>query len=219
MTNKREWYRKTTWEVSDQEDFFLKLKRCKSDSVRVTKLRIQAFHLAENAELIPHSISILKYSISMFPNSHEFLLAHTMLAHNLVLTGRIEEAISVYKQGIDYRKRPECSEETILPIEFAMFVVNERLTSLFELAAITLTEYLSRRPLLFPIDKFQINGALAIFSAAKGRIAEAETFARIAIDAANLQHSGLQNHPELGLVRDPGSDFYNKVQSLLPCQN
>jgi len=210
------WYRKKKWDTDDQADFFLKLKRCKTDFDKVQNLRIQAVELSYAPELIHHSISLLRYSIANFPNSREFLLAHTILARYLALTGQIDAAISTYLTGIDYKTLPECVEETTLPIEFAAFVVSEELMTLFDVAEKTVKEYLDRGGrLLLPIDHFHINGALAIFSAARGNMLEAEGYAKQALDAANQKHSGLNNHPKLGLVNQKESAFYKRVISLL----
>lgn len=215
MAKKSVWYRKQTWTVEDEADFFRKLAKCKSDQERVTNLRIQSAHLSEIPELRPKSIELLKYSISRFPNSDEYLLSITMLARNLALIGDLHEAISFYQRGIEYKNISKSREETVLPIDFALFVIKEDLSNFFELAELTLGEYLKRSPFLLPVDQFHIYGAFALFAAHGGRPSDAQKFAREAFHYAEMKHSGLQNHPRLGVECVKKSSFSEKVASLL----
>jgi hypothetical protein len=67
---------------------------------------------------------------------------------------------------------------------------------------------------LFPINKYEADGAMAIMLADRGKMKEARKFAKSALLAANKTTSGMRNHPTLGLAGNIDPKFHHQIEKI-----
>jgi len=205
----KEWFRKTTWTESDQQDFFKRLGRARA-SGRAQYLRIQAGHL-EGAELLLQALELLDLLLRDYPDDLELAMAHLQKAHCLTKLGKEGEAIKAY-QAVIQRETEFPKTITDAWLDFGWFVVSRKLRNLYTEVLKVLS--LPGRRLMFPIDHYRSHGIRAIIEEEKGNQMVAREFAIKAIAAANTKHSEFHYHKDVGLVSVSDSDVHAQLVRL-----
>ncbi len=194
MSN-RDWFRKTTWTKVDGDDFESRLRRARRDN-RAEYLRIQAGHLAES-RLYSEAIELLDRMICEYPERTQLAPAQSQRGQCFDAMDEPQRAADAFLAALD-EERTFPNVQTRASFEFPVLVAERGLTAYFARAL----EVLDRDSAIpvFPIDRYQIAAARALISAQSGDLDTARDLARIALDVADVKHSGLRYHRALGLV-------------------
>lgn len=211
---KQEWFRKESWSLEDESDFFAHLKRARTSYNKAQYLNIQAVTLnsMKDLNLAAAAITLAQKCIDDFPEERsQTAHSYCIIGESYEQLGKIEDAVSAYLKCIEtQRKFPNFL--TNAPTKFAMLVVRHKLIEQYASAAEILNEY--KRFNYFPFELFQHWGCLAIIADQSGYENDAKLFAGLALDAAHQLHSGFAHHPDLGLVADRSSDFYKQLEEI-----
>ena len=202
-----DWFHKTTWSDSDEQDFFARLKRSRSSYHKAQYLRIQAHALAQtNKEsLVLASLELLRRIFEEFPEPSQLTAAHLQAARCYELLGKTELALYHFRLSLLAKsKYPNSDSGTAL--EYAWFIVVHNLTEHFGAAI----NALQSARLDFPVQIFQAS-AVRAFIAHENGDRDAQRFAIEALEAAALNKSQFRNHSALGLV---GEKYRSQVERL-----
>lgn len=196
-----DWYRRKTWTITDEEEFFTKLGRARKDG-RAQYLKIQAIELyyTKNKDLLKVAVVLLNKMLTEYPddNFNKGSALHT-LGDIYKELGNVNRALDYYKEALDF--------ETIYPnvktqayLDYAELIVKTKETLLFQEVENILLERLAR--LLFPIEKYKVNSILSIINKRNGKLDKATFYAELAEKNANAETSGLRYHKNLGVVTE-----------------
>ena len=204
-----DWFRKKTWTKSDQDDFFLHLKRAKDPS-KAQYIRIQAVTLQKVDPTA--SLKLLQELIANYPDSRELAQVYCQLAECYISLGQSKEAIDAFMSSFQAeRSLPNFKTQAYL--KFGLFIVKNELKDLYPPAIKILNEFGTH--LLFPKDKYQFNTIKAIVSYEDGVIDQAKQYAQHALEAAAQTHSGLRYHPTVGVVSQQDGFLEQKLKQIL----
>jgi len=196
-----EWYRRKSWNKTDEEEFLSKLGRARKDG-RAQYLKIQAIELVETKDiaLLEVAETLLNKMLTEYPedNFNKASALHT-LGDIYKLKKDYKRAIEYYKQALDFEKiYPNVRTQAYL--NYSELIVKTGNFELFgEVESLLLERYAGS---LFPIVKYKLNSILSIFNKYKGRQDEAKRFAEIAEQFATAETSGLRYHKYLGVVTE-----------------
>jgi hypothetical protein len=193
------WFRKSTWSAEAQADFASHLSRSRGPTRRAQYLRIQARHLADvgTLSLCEAALDLLDQLLREYPEVTELSAAHELRAECLARLGQGEEALCAYKAALEAERQfPYASGLAYLG--FVELVLTLNRADLFSEALSILAEFGGHE--LLPIHVHRFGSALALLYDSIGEGRKAGRFARLAIAAASQTKSGLQYHPDLGLV-------------------
>src|SRR6516162_1213440 len=95
-----EWFRKTAWGAQEREDFYRRLKRARPDN-QAQYMRIQAGHLAGNADTLSAALVLLDEMLEHHPDSLEVAIALDQKAECLEALGDVDGAIESYCRSIE----------------------------------------------------------------------------------------------------------------------
>lgn len=205
-----EWFRRTRWSEVDRDEFNARVKRCRGSKAQY--LRIQAFHLAE-AGNDQASIELLDRLFVDVPDQTQLAAAHLQKAECLARLGQDEPAVEEFRAALQ-TERAFPNSRTSAWLEFGCFVVERRLTALYEEVEGVLDEFSAHWTLPLPIELYHYFAVRAHLVDAKGLTAEACDFARRALTEAAKEQSGLRYHPKLGLIGDADRRFTRKLKAL-----
>lgn len=208
------WFRRTTWTTSDQEQFYARLNRSRAAN-RAQYLRIQAGHLgaAGAPECFWAALGLLDKVLVEHPDDIELAQVYLQQADCWLGLGNVENAVGCYRKALQRERRfPKLKTDAFLG--FGWMVVEGELTDLYEEAAAVLKEF--RRPddLLFPIDKYRFNAILALIDEDRGDYESAKNHAEVALEAAKQRVSGFRYHPKLGLVSGTPTKIQLRLERL-----
>jgi tetratricopeptide (TPR) repeat protein len=195
-----DWYRKKSWSLEDESDFFARLKRARKD-IQAQYLKIQGIELAttDNPKLWTVAESLLIKVLSDYPDDrfNRSSSLHT-LGEIEEKRGHTEKAMTWYKQALAFEATYP-SVKTQADIDFAVLAAKSGSSS--EYAYIK--ELFEHRidTIVFPIEKYKINSVLAIIAHTTGDQSKAKAYADRAEEGANALTSGLSFHKDLGLVK------------------
>jgi tetratricopeptide (TPR) repeat protein len=210
-----DWFRKTTWSEADQADFFVRLKRCRTAYSKAQYLRIQAGHLegVGSHELLKSSLELLDKMVAEFPEQTQLASAYNQKASCLAKLGDIDNAIANYRRALEVeREFPRAKTNAF--IDFGKLVAENKLAHLFDEALVALEAEINSRGMHFPSDIFYAFGIRSIIAAHRGQTEKAKESAKVALEAAAKDHSGLRYHPTAGLVGDKETTFYKSVAAI-----
>jgi tetratricopeptide (TPR) repeat protein len=207
-----EWFRRATWTDADREDFNARLKRSRGASSKAQYLRIQALHLAE-ADHREGAIELLDRLLAEFPDSIDIAQAHAQKAESLAKLGQTEAAIEEYRAALQ-RERDFPNVQTNAWLDFGWFVVEKRLTHLYDGITKVLEEFRDDDELSFPAIEYRYAAIQALIADARGEKSQARKFAETALAEAAKCHSGLRSHPTVGLVGSERKTFEKRLRAL-----
>ena len=194
-----DWYRRTTWSVDDQTDFFARLKR--SRTRKTEYLRLQALALAETRqpELVGAALELLDLALSDQPDTFHLSMLHLQRAECLVALDRAPEAVLAFRASLQARRElPNVINMAYL--EFAWMIARLRMKGHYGEVAATFREFAQQSDLVFPINAFRYFGALALIAADQGDLHSARRWAANAVASASEQRGPFARHPTFGLV-------------------
>jgi len=204
-----DWYRRTTWNSREEEAFFDRLKRSRSQYNKAQYLRIQASYL--KSKYPEESLKLLDILIEELPEPSELAQAFLQKAHCLISVSRFDEATpwfrKVLKQESNY---PKALTQGYL--DFPTYVVAHNLKDLFQEVKRILLANKSR--LMFPVDYYQYHTALAIIEWENGNTDDAKKHALYALEAASEKQSGFRYHPQVGLVENQDKKMQSKLKEI-----
>ena len=199
------WFRNSTWTPSVATHFEEKLRRARR---KEQYLRIQACCLKYSH---PEVALVLLERFFQLPDQWDQAQAHVDRAGALVTLGRIEEAVVSYESALA-RESAFPNLKTSAYVAFPALVVERSLSHHYERALAVLRAH-SDRP-FFQSERFLWHAAHALILASRNCRGEAHEHARLALDAASKQHSGLRYHPTVGLVGKAHNDMLSRLESL-----
>jgi tetratricopeptide (TPR) repeat protein len=195
-----EWYRRTSWTEQDRTDFYNRLKLSRNQFQKAQCARIQAHYLGKvDAEA---ALTLLDQVIDEWPEPSQLAQAYFQKAECFIRLGRKREALKAFFESFEEQRiRPNWQTNAFL--DFGLFVIKNRMTSLYDKAEQVLDEFWS--PVLLPIHRYKLHAIRAVTMAYRRDRDGARFHANCALDIAALEHSGLHYHPEQGLVgrQDP----------------
>ncbi|MCM2311271.1 MAG: hypothetical protein NDI84_07700 [Steroidobacteraceae bacterium] len=200
-----DWFRNKTWNDEIAALFEQRLKRSRKADQH---LRIQADALAESYPQV--AIALLDRFFAL-PDPFAKVWGYCVRARALCALGRVDDAIDAYEAAL----REETSHPSVLSdayIDLAELVVRTSRIELYERAAQVLAMR-SDRP-AFPVQKFRYNAIRALLCRYFGHHDDARFYARSALEAASVLHSGFRYHAGLGLVGDKYADLLAQLKNL-----
>jgi tetratricopeptide (TPR) repeat protein len=205
-----EWFRRTTWNDADREEFSARLKRSRGAFKKAQYLRIQASHLAE-AGHHAGALELLDRLFAEFPERTELAQAHAQKASSLASLGQIEAALQEYRAALQ-TERDFPHSRTNAWLDFAALVVDQQLVASYEEASQVLREFGRDDGLTFPVIEYRCAAMQALLADARGESARARDLATLALAHAAEARSGLAYHPNVGLV---GAGHRKKFETRL----
>jgi tetratricopeptide (TPR) repeat protein len=207
-----DWYRKTTWEPADCEDFEARLKRSREVFHKSQYLRIQAVTLQRaTPPLYREALSLIERVLTEWRDDSQVADALLQKAECLLETEGFEAAIPAFREGLKFEKQHP-QYRTDAWIIFPWQIVKHRRTDLFGEAL----KWLAFRcgPTL-PVDKFRASSIRAIVAMEQGDAASAKSHASNALKAAGIDFSGFRHHPKIGLVGDIAPWVKTELERIL----
>ena len=186
------WFCNEEWNPTIEQHFFRKLSRAKD---KAQYLKIQAGCLSRRYPQV--ALELLNKFFALDSNSifsaEAFL--HEAQAH--LALGAKQKAIESFQKALQ-REREFPNVVTNAWSEYGLLVATENMLELFDDVLKVLQEH--KAVLLLPIEQFLWYGIQALIAEASGEHRAAKEYAAKALHFSVLTHSGLRNHPKLGLV-------------------
>ncbi len=201
-----DWYRRTSWSPTDEEEFFARLKRSRGQFHKAQYLRIQALYL--QSEFPKEALKLLEMIIEEYPEPFELSSTYLQKAQCLVAMNQKQKAIPWFRKVLESEDE-NTGVQTDGYLDYSTFIVTEELTELYPEAKSILTKHVDR--LMFPVDRYRWNMAMAIIEWSASNRPEASKFASLAIEASSEEKSGFRYHPNIGLVKKQDK----RIQKLL----
>jgi tetratricopeptide (TPR) repeat protein len=199
------WFRNAEWNSDIEAAFFAKLKRARDKS---QYLRVQACTLAATHPRI--ALRLLDQYFTLGDN-FDAAQAHVDRATAFLSVGQVEDALTSYEAALSVEaKRPHYQTQASLDLPF--LIACQGIVARYEQALDLLDRHQSR--LSFAVDYFCWHTSRALISSAVGATAEAKAQARLALAAAEKDHSGFRYHPSVGLVGDSYQQIRQRLASL-----
>jgi tetratricopeptide (TPR) repeat protein len=157
-------------------------------------LRIQASTLASSCPQ-----AALRLLDQYFASGEHFDMAqaHVDRAAAYLCLGQVGSAILAYEAALT-REASHPNLQTQAYLELPFLIATQRLSQHYDRAIALLESHKSR--LMFPIDRFRWNCAVALIRSDQGDRRDAQEAARNALAASSEAKSGFRYHPEVGLV-------------------
>ena len=200
-----DWFRNAEWNSDIEAAFFAKLKRARDKS---QYLRVQACTLASTHPRI--ALRLLDQYFALGDN-FDAAQAHVDRATAFLSLGQVEDALASYEAALTVEaKSPNYQTQASLGLPFV--VACQGIVARYEQALDLLDRHQPK--LSFPVEYFRWHTARALISSAVGVTAEAKAQARLALAAAEKDHSGFQYHPSVGLVGESYQQIRQRLASL-----
>ncbi|HEU4642573.1 MAG TPA: tetratricopeptide repeat protein [Gemmatimonadaceae bacterium] len=213
MTDKVEWFRRTTWTPDDAADFAARLARSRGAARRAQYLRIQALHLHEvgSPALTAAALQLLDQLLALYPERSQITAALNQRAACLVDLGRPAEALESYRQALATRRaHPHQGDDGYL--DFGELVLALRRDDLYDTALAAIDEFGDGAP--FPVQRYRQAAIRALIADARRDAATAREWARAALDATAETESPFPHHRKLGLVARVDPDVHERLREL-----
>lgn len=205
-----EWYRKTTWTKTDEEEFWGKIKRSRSPYNKSQFIRLQAYELyhTKKSKLVKVAELLLLKLLAEYRDDSQVGSAYDLLGNIYCEYGDFEKAISYYKDAIDFESvYPNSTTNAYLNYS-ELIVKNGKIESynyVEELLEIRL------KHITFPFQFYTAYSILSIINKHNGNIDKAVLYAALANDNAAKESSGFRYHKTLGLVTERDRELDNLV--------
>lgn len=207
-----EWFRRSSWSDHDREEFYARLKRSRSAGKKAQYLRIQASYLAQ-AGYHSAAIELLDQMIAMYPERTQLAQAHVQKAESLAKLGRVDGAIQEFREALQ-AERDIPNVRTNAWLDYAWFVVKLELAGFYDEVSRVLMEFRDERGIKLPALEYRYAAVQALLAEACGEMESAQDYANRAFAEAAKSHSGLRNHPNVGLVGSEDSVFKDRLRAL-----
>src|SRR5215470_17937075 len=199
-----DWFRNTTWNESVERAFEQKLRRARR---KEQYLRIQASTLARSHPEVALDLFDRYFEL---PDDFEHAQAYVDRATALLALGRVGDAITAYEAALA-REATFPSLKTQAHRDLPYLIAAREVRGQYDRARQLLQAHEVR--LMFPVDHFRWHAARALMAADCQEHAVARIHAKRALDAAALEHSGLRNHPSVGLVTGQYDEVIRKAEA------
>ena len=200
-----DWFRNAEWNSDIEVAFFAKLKRARDKS---QYLRVQACTLAATHPRI--ALRLLDQYFALGDN-FDAAQAHVDRATAFLSLGQVEDALASYEAALSVEARkPNYQTQASLDLPFV--IACQGIVARYEQALDLLDRHQPK--LSFPVEYFRWHTSRALISGAVGVTAEAKAQARLALAAAEKDHSGFRYHPSVGLVGDSYQQIRQRLASL-----
>jgi tetratricopeptide (TPR) repeat protein len=213
-----DWCNKKTWSAADKADFFSRLSR-RGDKTKYLSMQATSLEQVGSPELLKAAITLLDDLITEFVNDTTFThhkqlaAAYNRKAACHLKLGDVENSIADYRRVFAI-ERESGSPATLAFFEFGKLVAEKNLRNHFDEALTSLdagAKYIGKH---LPADTFNLFGIRSLIAAQKGETEKAKEFAKIALEAAQKDNSGIRHHPKFGLVKDRESKFYEEIEAI-----
>lgn len=197
------------WSIEDQEEFFKKIKRARTQKAFIIRARANHLFFTGNPEKIKAAISLYNYGIKECPTSDLLTSFYLMLARSYEALGEMDDAIAHYRKVITLE-----NDESIFVRStkawsyFSLLVVTQKIENIYDEILIVLDS----AKLILIEQKFIFHACKAFILKAKGRLEQAKKESKSALSLIEIKDSGLKNRKKLGLVKP--HDFSNIINSL-----
>jgi|SRR5450631_1360570 len=214
---RNDWFRRSTWTPEDQEAFWTRLRRSRSDEGRAQYLRIQAWHL-EAAGLVDAAMELLEAHIRDFPASLGVAQVHCQIASCREKKGDISGALSELRIALAFQQdHPRVLTRAFF--EFARVAAEHNVKQVYDEVLRYHAERAQRAGrtgvlALFPLDKYLLSGALAVIQASRGDLPAARQLAKAALAAADDRTSPFRYHRDVGRVENTDTQLHRQVVAL-----
>jgi hypothetical protein len=211
--SREDWYRKKTWRDGDRADFYARLKRSRGDSSKAQYARIQASCLedSERTDDILAADELLDLVLHDWPVKSEIAQTYLQKAECARKLRGPDEAFWWLRKALQSeREYPNARTQAYLRFAELSLLLNRR--DLHEEVLGILHE--NRDRVLFPRDAYIFHAAHAIILNDRGDALPAAEHARLALEAAERQHSGFSRHPSIGLVSEPLADIHETLRAI-----
>jgi tetratricopeptide (TPR) repeat protein len=205
IVSQHDWFRNTSWDSEVESAFFKKLARARN---KKQYLRIQASILATRDPNV--ALRLLDDYFAM-GESFDAAQAYVDQATAYVSLNELQSAIVAFESALS-RETENPTVKTQAGIELSLLIAKERITERYSQAITLLQE--NKHLLLFPLDRFRWNCALAFIRSEQGNRVEAREAALRALAAASETHSGFQYHSAVGLVAEIEQPIRERLSEL-----
>jgi hypothetical protein len=206
-----EWFRRTTWSPENERAFYSRLARSRSVFHKAQYLRIQAGALSQTGKkrLVQAALGLLERVFTEFPDPPQLAAAHFQAAKCHEELGRLQDAIGQYRLALDAQARFGGIDPGTA-VEFPWFIVQHRLTDLYDDALGTLEDASPA----FPVQSFKVAAVRAVVAEHRHDLLAASRHAREAFEAASLTQSEFRYHRDLGLVGNQYRPMLRRLAKL-----
>lgn len=163
---------------------------------------------------VASALQLLDILLQDYPHPTGLEQAYDAKARCLETLGRVSEALESYRLAFAAR-RATPNIRTYAPLNFGMFVVANRLQSLYDETQEVLNELVHSSDIIFPDAQYMYFGVSAIILARSGRNDLARDCAAKALKAASMQQSASARHPNIGLVKNRNKVIDAELQKIV----
>ncbi len=196
----KDWYRRKSWTVSDQEEFFTKLNRARKDN-RAQYLKIQAMEFVETGKhrLLDAAEQLLNRLLEEYPddNFNRSSSLHT-LGDIYRRRNKLDVALEYYWKAVEFEKQYP-NVQTQADIDFSDLVVKLEKVESYSKVEMLMNDRVKKS--LFPIEKYRGYSILSIINKRLGKDDLSDHFRELAEQNASSKTSGLRYHQNLGTVK------------------
>ena len=196
-----EWFRLTDWGEVAEQDFRDRLARARPHN-QIQYRRVKAVVLLETGDPAKGSAGRrLLTEVVESPDAPDFekVMALSILGQRALRDGRLDEAEANLRQALRISGRGGSGTSGMEEAWLAQVALVRRDRGDLREAR-SLLEQRAGDPPVFLSARFEISLTAARVALALEDNAAAASWARAALDLADADHSGLANHPTLGLV-------------------
>jgi tetratricopeptide (TPR) repeat protein len=213
VATKNEWFRRTSWTTADHAEFMARLTRSRTSFHKAQYLRIQALHLAQNANppLYAEALELLDLLVREYPDPSQVGAAHQQRAQCLAALDRGSDALDEFRRAIG-AERAHRGIQGYVYLEFAELVLALGRKDLSREALSFITDRESTD--LFPIAQYRKAAAAAFLCEELGLNSEAHAYAVDALAAAAKTESPFRYHRRLGVVTVTDSEVQARLWRL-----
>jgi tetratricopeptide (TPR) repeat protein len=197
-----DWFRHTDWNAEIEAAFFEKLRRARD---KKQYLRIQASALASRKPEV--ALRLLDEYFALGDHFDQ-AQAHADRASAYFALGESEKAIAALEAALAREEQyPRLLTYAYLDLPFSIAL--QRIETRYTQALELLERHRAR--LTFPVDHFRWHAAYALILSARAVASSAREHARLALAAAEKDHSGFRYHRGVGLVGTKYEDIREQL--------
>ena len=211
-----DWFCRSTWTKADEADFFARFKRSRGFGNKAQYLVRQADRLERvgSKKLLQASLMLLDKMLAEFPEEFHLAEAHGQKASCLAKPGDPEGAIKHYRLALK-AERDFPYHQTPVAYDFGMFVVENKIQSVYDEALAAVKHKAKTSEIKFPREVYKYHGIHALVAADRQDHANAKKWAQTALEAAGETDSGVKRHSGFGLVENLKTKFHKSLKAIV----